>query len=361
MTSDNRMSLISRNRANSAGRVLSAGLQYGVPSDYAHAMEIAQQWRSQHMEPTERCFTKVLECSKGISRSVATFRLKRMISIVRKIQRPNTHFKLGELDDIGGCRLIVESNEQVRYAASWLAANLPLKNGSADKDYIAHPQDSGYRSRHLLCSIASDSASYHVEVQIRTRLQHCWSTAVEAVGEIYGTEYKSPTVRTNASGDDENRLCFFKIISSLFALEEDSPQVPGFAGNYKTLVQQLRELECTRSLLNDLSAAVDSVFVVDIPESSSELFLLKLSRENQYLDVESFCVDELEEALRRYDAVERRIELPDDDILADDEADYDNAVLVYAGDAEQLAVAYPNYSTNVRFFLDKVEGYLGPQ
>lgn len=40
------------------------------------------------------------------------------------------------------------------------------------------------------------------------------------------------------------------------------------------------------------------------------------------------------------------------------EADYDNAVLVYARNAEQLALAYPNYSTNVRYFLSKVERYL---
>ncbi|WP_163228862.1 RelA/SpoT domain-containing protein [Bifidobacterium aerophilum] len=323
-------------------------------------MVIAQRWRAQHVEPTERCFAKVLECSRNIPQSVATFRMKRMVSIVRKLRRPNTHFKLGELDDIGGCRLIVESIGQAEKAATWLAANLPLKNGAADKDYIARPQDSGYRSRHLLCNVVSDSASYHVEVQIRTRLQHCWSTAVEAAGEIYGTEYKSPAVRAGANGDDEQRLCFFKIVSSLFALEEGSPQVPGFEGDRAMLVHRLRDLECTRGLLDDLGAAVDSVFVTDVPEVSSELFLLKLSRENQYLDVDVFPVNELEEALRRYDAVERCIEIPDVDGMMSGESGYDNAVLVYARDAEQLAVAYPNYSTNVRYFLNKVEAYLRP-
>ena len=45
-----------------------------------------------------------------------------------------------------------------------------------------------------------------------------------------------------------------------------------------------------------------------------------------------------------------------DDISS--ETEYDNAVLVYARNAEQLAIAYPNYSTNVRYFLDKVKSYL---
>lgn len=144
MASDNGIARISRNRANMAGRMLSAGLQHDDADDYAQAMLIAQQWRAQHVKPTEQCFSQVLACSQGIQHSVATFRMKRMISIVRKIQRPDTHFKLGELDDIGGCRLIVESNEQVQRAATWLAGKLPLKNGSTDKDYIEHPQSSGY-------------------------------------------------------------------------------------------------------------------------------------------------------------------------------------------------------------------------
>ena len=358
MASDNGIARISRNRANMAGRMLSAGLQHDDADDYAQAMLIAQQWRAQHVKPTEQCFSQVLACSQGIQHSVATFRMKRMISIVRKIQRPDTHFKLGELDDIGGCRLIVESNEQVQRAATWLAGKLPLKNGSTDKDYIEHPQSSGYRSRHLLCNVKSDSASYHVEVQIRTRLQHCWSTAVEAAGEIYGTEYKSPAVRAVASGDDERRLRFFRLVSSLFALEECTPLVPGFAGTYESLIRQLCDLDCTQGILDDLSAAIDSVFVVEMPEPLAELFLLKLSRESQYLDVEAFSAEELDKALRRYDDVEQHIKMSGaiDDISS--ETEYDNAVLVYARNAEQLAIAYPNYSTNVRYFLDKVKSYL---
>lgn len=43
---------------------------------------------------------------------------------------------------------------------------------------------------------------------------------------------------------------------------------------------------------------------------------------------------------------------------SDDDIVYDNAVLVYAHDAKQLSVAYPNYSTNVQYFLNKVRSYL---
>ena len=166
MTSDNGMPRISRTRASAAGRLLASYPRREDGAECVQALSVARQWRAQHVEPTERCFAEVLECSRTLPQSVATFRMKRMISIVRKIQRPGTHFKLGELDDIGGCRLIAESLEQVETAAAWLADHLSLKNGASDKNYVARPQSSGYRSRHLLCSVSSDSVSYHVEIQM---------------------------------------------------------------------------------------------------------------------------------------------------------------------------------------------------
>lgn len=156
--------------------------------------------------------------------SVCTYRLKRIVSIIRKLQRAQTHLKLGELDDIGGCRLILETNNQVRQAAEILKSQIPLKKGRGEKDYILNPQKSGYRSRHLLFKPETQTGSYQVEVQIRTQLQHYWATAVEAAGEIYGTEYKSPEVRRQAVGpEDQERIQFFQIVSSLFALEEGAP------------------------------------------------------------------------------------------------------------------------------------------
>lgn len=166
------------------------------------------------------------------------------------------------MDDIGGCRLILETNNQVRQAAEILKSQIPLKKGSGEKDYILNPQKSGYRSRHLLFKPETQTGSYQVEVQIRTQLQHYWATAVEAAGEIYGTEYKSPEVRRQAVGpEDQERIQFFQIVSSLFALEEGAPQVPGFERSQKELVKELQTLECSSCLLDDLAASTDSIFL----------------------------------------------------------------------------------------------------
>ena len=79
-------------------------------------------------------------------------------------------------------------------------------------------------------------------------------------------------------------------MSSLFALEEQAPQTPGFEGDYDALVERLRSLDCSAQIVNDLQASTDSVFPVNLPVCEEELFLLKLSREDQYLDIESFSI-----------------------------------------------------------------------
>ena len=38
--------------------------------------------------------------------------------------------------------------------------------------------------------------------------------------------------------------------------------------------------------------------------------------------------------------------------------DYDDVVLAYAQDGEQLSLAFPNYSTRISEFLDRVNSYL---
>jgi putative GTP pyrophosphokinase len=363
MTLDNVESPVSRNAATGAGRILRNSPSSHTADEYQTSFAIAQRWRAQHVEPTESCFKHVLDCSRQFDQSVATYRLKRMKSIIGKIRRPQSHFKLGELDDIGGCRLIVKTNDDVSRAAEYLQSTLSLKNhGQAQKDYISSPARSGYRSRHLLTNIPTDYGNYHVEIQIRTKLQHYWATAIEATDEIYGTNYKSGGADTHLSAVDNDGIRFFTIVSSLFALEERSPQIPGFTGDRDSLIGQLNELDCASQLLKDLRATTDSVFEIHTKLTECpELFLLKFSRANQYLDIDSFQQDHLKDALIQYDKLESEIQSgSSQQILSSTDADtsYDNVVLVYAQNPKQLDIAYPNYSANVNQFVEIVSHYL---
>ena len=214
MTTDGMTQHISRTLATKAGRVLRVGL-IAEADAYQQALITAQQWRAQHLDATEQCFTQVLACSSKFENSVATYRLKRLASIVAKVQRPEANFKLGELDDIGGCRLILETVEQVHQAADTLKARLTLKGSDGEKNYIVTPRESGYRSYHLLTNNETPEGSYHVEIQIRTKLQHYWSTAVEAAGEIYGTEYKSNARRQFQDSRTINMICGHNYVHSI--------------------------------------------------------------------------------------------------------------------------------------------------
>lgn len=184
---------VSREAASKAGNRLKAS-----GGREPEALAIAQAWRVQHLEPTVCCFEALTRCAEHFQEAVVSYRLKRMRSIVSKLQRDNNRFKLGTLDDIGGCRLIVGSVREVYEAVQILDG---LLESWKTKDYIAEPQRSGYRSYHAICKVPVGGITYRIEVQIRTRLQHLWATGVEAVGEVYGLEYKSPHVRALLEGE----------------------------------------------------------------------------------------------------------------------------------------------------------------
>ncbi len=138
--------MISRSAANKAGEQIRKSSPQFADDTYHDAVAQAMQWRNQHFAPTQQCFRQILDAIDDIDGAVATFRLKRLISIENKLRRANSDFKLGALDDIGGCRVILDSIDQVEQVKNALTKRFSLKNGNKIKDYIQQPQTSGYRS-----------------------------------------------------------------------------------------------------------------------------------------------------------------------------------------------------------------------
>ena len=361
-------SIVSRRNATRAGVILSESTS-GLSDEYRHAWEIAEQWRMQHVEPTRRCFQSVLSCSHQFPDSVATYRMKRMASIRAKLRRASSHFELGALDDIGGCRLIVKDVGEVREAATLLKTSLELKDqGRGEKDYILRPRSNGYRSHHLIASIPSDSANgiaYRVEIQIRTRLEHCWATTVETAGEIYNTDYKNPDIEIRPAALDRQRLSFFAAVSDLFAAQENVPLTTAYSGDSpgSDPIGRIQNNPMTETIISDLRKVCDGVYSVS-PRTSTDdtLFLLKFSADEQFLDVEAFSDDQLDSALDRYEACEKAIDdkpfnrhdTNKTEQSSESSRHFNNVVLVHATSLEQLRTAYPNYSANVQQFLDEL-------
>lgn len=341
---------MSREAASKAGKCLK-----NSNGQDEQALATAQAWRVQHLEPTARCFEALTRCAEQFDGAVVSYRLKRMNSILRKLLRLNSNFKLGTLDDIGGCRLIVSSVDEVYRAVGVLNDEL---GEPKIKDYISSPQSSGYRSYHAIYQIPERGISYRIEVQIRTHLQHLWATGVEAVGEVYGLEYKSPDVRASLEGEAQKRDRFLMLSSHLFAREEGRPGVPDVADDLAVVRHDVGVICESTHLLDDLRAARSGIVVQTDSDQKDEYFLLCLSREIQFFNIVGF--PEFEAANEEYQRLEKeslRTDSGNDITIA--EPEFDNVVLVKAESAEAIKSSYLNYSLGVEGFIRQVEQLSG--
>ncbi len=143
-------------------------------------------------------------------------RLKQMPSIRGKLRRIDSNLR--QLQDLGGCRAVLPTIEDARALVSAMteASRHALK--SEDR-YMDEPRSSGYRSHHLVFSFMPRDAresGYEgrlIEVQIRSRLQHSWATAVEAVALHRGENLK-------AGMGSADWLRLFELMSLEFAASE---------------------------------------------------------------------------------------------------------------------------------------------
>jgi hypothetical protein len=116
-----------------------------------------------------------------------------MKSIRKKLR--DTPLTLYQIQDIGGCRAIVGTVDQLRAIVRLYEQGQSRHGIIKPWDYVDSPKPDGYRSYHLALKFTGqgDEGGYNrqrIEVQIRTRLQHVWATAVEAVGVVRGEDLK---------------------------------------------------------------------------------------------------------------------------------------------------------------------------
>ncbi|GAH08548.1 unnamed protein product, partial [marine sediment metagenome] len=124
--------------------------------------------------------------------------------------------KLTTMQDIGGLRAVLGTVYDVYMLSEEYRKNTLFGHELIDeKDYIHKPRsEDGYRSLHLIYKYKNRrNPAYdglRIELQIRTKLQHTWATAVETMGTFLGQALKS------RQGDQE-WLDFFALTSSAFA------------------------------------------------------------------------------------------------------------------------------------------------
>lgn len=329
------------------GKVGAAGTSLIDPariSDRDDAFEVINNWRSSHGYPLQ-CLKMTLKMrAKRIDkRALIAQRLKRLSSISVKLRR-NSHMKLSQMQDLGGCRAVVRRPGAVdRLVALYEHSTAKNPHARAELvkkyDYIQNPKPDGYRSVHLIYKYRTKSrkrAHYNglrIEIQIRSRLQHAWATAVETVSIFTGQALKSNV-------GDASWKRFFALMGSAIALRERRPIVPGTPEDPQELVAELRLLSKQLKIETVLRGWRGAVQILGA-RKDAHAFLLITDSTNNSIQVKGFAQQDLAKATDEYLIVEKQ--------FADNPGV--QAVLVSVESLATLRSAYPNYYLDTSTFL----------
>lgn len=327
-----------KRQINEAGKTIidsSASLE-----EFANALDIVDNWRAAHAFPMNTFAVNLKRKVSNIEGAIVAQRLKRLDTICLKLVR-FPKMELYRMQDLGGCRVIVPSVEDVYKVKERLEDSRIRHIAKQSKDYIETPKpDTGYRGVHLIYKYKSDkNTDYNgllVEIQIRTKLQHLWATAVETVGVFTDNGLKF-------NQGSEDWLLFFKLVSALFSIEEDKPIVEGVPDDANELLKLLNYLEKKLNAIekiHTIGIVTDSVGHV-AKRKKNGYYLLILDIEKGKITVRTFDGVEkgLDEATAAYNDFEKN--------KGDKKQD---AVLVSAESYETLVDAYPNYFANIHEF-----------
>jgi ppGpp synthetase/RelA/SpoT-type nucleotidyltranferase len=335
--------LFNRTQVNAAARTLINDAATVAERDYAYT--VLNNWRAIHSFPLNTLKMGLRDKAKSVDNtSLIAQRIKRLSSIEAKLRR-FPQMKLSQMQDIGGCRAIVSNIADV-YKVKALFDESRMKHKLTHADnYIREPKESGYRGIHLVYRYFSDrSKTYNdlkVEVQVRTKLQHAWATAVETLGTFTRQALKS-------SVGEQDVLRFFALMSSQIARREKAPTVPNTPTDAAALKEELREYESRLDLENRLAAYNAALKIFKDPKfRASDYFLLKLDPLAGVVHVSGYRTDQLPMATKEYTEVERGI--------AEKTVQYLDAVLVSVDSMASLKRAFPNYFADTRVFLDAVK------
>jgi hypothetical protein len=332
---------------NRAGRLAAAAEQSGnalsVSDELTWAFEVLSNWRAAHHRPLNTFYMTLKARALRIDQeSIPSQRIKRLESIASKLTREPS-MKLSQMQDIGGCRVVLRDLDAVRS----LEAEYEGKSGhtrKSSKDYIVAPKLSGYRGIHLIYAFKGRDASEHdglkVEIQLRTKLQHIWATAVEAAGTFTNQALKS------SQGSAEWRR-FFALVSSWFAHLEGTPLVPGTPTEVDALRTEIIQLATNIHVVGVLNA-YSSTLQGLAHLRRGKYYLMQLDAATLETSVRVFSAAQTEKANAAYIELERS--LPPNSGK--------QVVLVSVESLQALRQAYPNYFLDTAEFVQRVQEIL---
>lgn len=315
------------------------------------AIEIISNWRSSHSYPLQVIKNTLSRRAKKIDKkAIIAQRLKRLSSIHSKLRRLDKT-RLSGMQDIGGCRAILNSAEQVQdlvglYEDAGGTNPLDRPRWIDEDDYILSPKPSGYRGIHLIFAYHSSAPNcavfngHKIEIQLRSLLQHYWATAVETASSFLGEALKSDE-------GDPRWLRFFALASSYFAIVENCELVPNTPDNAADLLAELK------GLWDDLQVEIFLRGCRVVTDKAKDYkgrhtFLLRLDSEKKLVNIYGYTRKELLRATEDYLAMEK-------EYASQPEI---QVVLVAVDSLAKLKSAYPNYYADTGEFITVLKAAL---
>lgn len=325
----------SGNQINKAGKIIAD--PFSTPKEREEALVILNNWRAAHAYPLQVICSNLRQKNPD---AIVVQRLKRLESITGKIQR-FPEMQLYKMQDLGGCRVIVDTIKQVYEAIDKYKSSRIRHILKREYDYIANPKESGYRSYHMVYQFHSESRDTYnknmfIEIQFRTKLQHMWATAVEMMGIYTKSNLKS-------SQGDYDILRFFTLVSSLFAIQEKMPICPNTSDWADELISEIKYLDNKNNIISTLSGLNVSINHASNKYNQRDknlYYIILLNYDKMTVTVKPFKSSNLETATKLYGKIEQGSNI--------------NVVLVSASSFETLRLAYPNYFADISFFVTKL-------
>jgi putative GTP pyrophosphokinase len=141
---------------------------------------------------------------------------KSTTAIVDKLRRES--IRLSQVQDIAGCRIVVDSRAAQNSLTSALVDLFPVTHVSDRREKPSH----GYRAVHVIVK----ECGLNVEIQVRTRLQQLWAELSEKLADHYGPGLKYGEGPENIRKLLENLSNHVRIIEIFKdALASDSPEI----------------------------------------------------------------------------------------------------------------------------------------
>lgn len=340
MEQTNQIAVPTKSSVHKAGKILRHLTD--SESEINNAIDILSTWRSLHTYPI-RTFRAYID--KHLKRNhfddtIVAQRLKRLPSIINKLDRFPA-MGLETMQDIGGIRIILKDNVELeRLYNAMQKSRFEHRPILPPNDYIASPKLDGYRSLHQVYRYTSKNHPelnvLHIELQLRTKLQHAWATAVETLGIIEKSSFKT------GEGDDSFKQ-FFKLSSALFSLEEKKPVLKEFDSYRRNdLVEKLVEIQKTLQIFDKLQGLAISAKHIELSSKETNSYhLMTLDLEKKKISLIPFQNTQLSDAEALYREKEK--EARGNNNLS--------IVLISAGNVKEIKKAYPNYFLDTDSFI----------